>query len=193
MKLISSNTDVQASAEFSNGEMNVIGNGLFSDSIFGSKDRTLVAKEMVAALKNVNEFTVSANATGELTDPNVSLKSNLDNQLNKAFDKRMDQKQVELELKLKNKLNDKLLSYAGGYESELKSLGLTESSLGNKTESLEKLGKTKLSSYEDQLKAEAKAKASAKKEKAKAKAKADKEKKRAELERKAKEKLKNLF
>ena len=193
LKLVSSNTYVQANASFSNGEMNVMGNGLFKQSMFASKDRTVVAREMVAALKNVNEFTVSATATGELTDPDVSLKSNLDNQLNKAFDKRMDQKQVELELKLKSKLNDKLLSYAGDYESELKSLGLTESSLGNKTESLEQLGKTKLSSYEDQLKAEAKAKADAKKEKAKAKAKADKEKKRAELERKAKEKLKNLF
>ena len=193
LKLVSSNTYVQANARFSNGEMNVMGNGLFKQSMFASKDRTVVAREMVAALKNVNEFTVSATATGELTDPDVSLKSNLDNQLNKAFDKRMDQKQVELELKLKSKLNDKLLSYAGDYESELKSLGLTESSLGNKTESLEQLGKTKLSSYEDQLKAEAKAKADAKKEKAKAKAKADKEKKRAELERKAKEKLKNLF
>jgi len=193
LKLVSSNTYVQANAAFSNGEMNVMGNGLFKQSKFASKDRTVVAKEMVAALKNVNQFTVTATAKGELTDPSIKLKSDLDNQLNKAFDKRMDQKQAELETKLKKKLNDKLLSYGGDYTDQLKELNLTEGSLGSKSKSLEKLGKSKLSSYEDQLKADAKAKADAKKAKAKAKAKADADKKKKELERKAKEKLKKLF
>ena len=193
LKLVSSNTYVQANASFSSGEMDVVGNGLFKASKFDSKDRTVVAKEMVAALKNVNQFTVTASANGKMTDPKVKLKSDLDNQLNKAFDKRIDQKQKELETKLKKKLNDQLLSYAGDYEDQLKELNLTEGSLSSKTKSLEKLGKSKLSSYEDQLKAEAKAKADAKKAKAKAKAKAEADKKKKELERKAKEKLKKLF
>jgi uncharacterized protein (TIGR03545 family) len=200
LKLVSSNLQVQANAVFSDGEMNTVGNGLFKQSKFDSKDRTTLAKEMVAALKNVDQFKVTAVAKGELTDPDVNLKSDLDSQLNKAFDKRIDQKQAELENQLKKKLNDKLLSYGGDYTEQLKDLNLIEGSLGSKSDSLEKLGKTKLSSYEDQLKAESKAKADAKKAKAKeksdakkAKAKADAEKKKKELERKAKEKLKKLF
>ena len=193
LKLLSSNTHVQANASFSDGNMNVVANGLFKQSKFDSKDRTLVAKEMVAALKNVNQFTVSATAKGELTDPSVKLKSDLDNQLNTAFDKRKDQKQAELEAKLKKKLNDKLLSYAGDYKDQIKDLNLAEGSLSSKGKALEKLGKSKLSSYEDQVKAEAKAKADAKKAAAKAKAKAEADRKKKELERKAKEKLKKLF
>ena len=193
LKLLSSTTHVQANADFSDGKMNVIANGLFKQSKFDSKDRTLVAKEMVAALKNVNQFTVSATAKGEMTDPSIKLKSDLDNQLNKAFDKRKDEKQAELEAKLKRKLNDKLLSYAGNYKDQIKELNLAEGGLSSKGKALEKLGKSKLSSYEDQLKTEAKAKAKAKADAKKAKAKAEADRKKKELERKAKEKLKKLF
>ena len=193
LKLESANTFVQGEAVFSNGNMNVKADGLFKDAQFDSKDRTVFAKEMVAALKNVNRFTVTAKANGEITDPSVSLKSDLDSQLNDAFDKRMDEKQKELEAKLKKKLNDKLLSYAGGYEDKLRELNLAEGSLSSKTKALEKLGKSELSSYEDQLKAEAKAKADKEKAAAKAKAKAEADKKKKELEKKAKEKLKSLF
>jgi uncharacterized protein (TIGR03545 family) len=193
LKLESANTYVQGAAVFSNGDMNVKADALFKQVQFDSKDRTVFAKEMVAALKSVDRFTVTANAKGEITDPSVSLKSDLDNQLNDAFDKRMDEKQKELEIKLKKKLNDKLLSYAGDYEDKLRELNLTEGSLSSKTKAIEKLGKSELSSYEDQLKAEAKAKADKEKAAAKARAKAAADKKKKELEKKAKEKLKSLF
>lgn len=193
LKLVSSDAYVQASATFSNGEMDAKGDGLFKTAKFNSKDRTLAAKEMVEALKNVEQFRVSATAVGEVISPNVSLKSDLDKQLNTAFEKRMDQKQMELENKLKKKLNDKLLSYAGDYKDQIKELNATEGGLDNAAQSLEKLGKSKLSSYEDQKKAEAKEKADAKKAAAKAKLKADRERKKKELEEKAKEKLKSLF
>jgi len=193
LKLESANTFVQGEAVFSDGSMKVKADGLFKQAVFDSKDRTVFAKEMVAALKNVDRFTVTAKANGEITDPDVSLRSDLDSQLNDAFDQRMDQKQKELESKLKQKLNDKLLSYAGDYEDKLREMNLAEGSLSSKTKALEKLGKSELSSYEDQLKAEAKAKADKKKAEAKAKAKAEADKKKKELEKKAKEKLKNLF
>jgi|GEM_PF-358798 len=200
LKLASSETQVLAKAVLVDGDLNVNSETLFSKAQFVTKDRTVFAKEMSAALKNINRFTVNANAQGEVTDPSVSIKSDLDKQLKSAFDKRIGEKQAQLEKDLKNKLNKKLLSYAGDYEAELKQLNLAEGGLSNKTKALEKLGKSKMSSYEDQLKAEAKAKADAKKAKAKAaadakkaKAKADADKKKKELERKAKEKLKKLF
>ena len=207
LELVSSNTDVTANAEFSSNQLTFEGQGQFNQSKFDSEDRTFVAKEMVAALKNVDQFSVTASANGEITSPSVSLKSDLDNQLNKAFDKRIEQKQVELEDKLKDKLNDKLLSYSGSYAEQLKELDLTQGSLEEKSKALEQLAKAKLSSYEDQVKAELdakkakeKAKLDAKiaKEKAKldakiAKEKAEADKKKKELEEKAKAKLKKIF
>jgi uncharacterized protein (TIGR03545 family) len=222
LKLLNSTTSVKANATFSNGQMDVVGNGLFEQAKFDSKDRTFVAKEMVAALKNIDKFTVSGSAKGELTSPSVSLKSDLDKQLNTAFNKRIKQRQAELEVELKQKLNDKLLAYGGDYTEQLKELNLTEGSLKEKGKALEKLGKTELASYEAQLKAEAdaekarakakldakkaeekakidaekaraKAKLEAEKARAKAKAKAEEDKKKKELEEKAKAKLKKLF
>lgn len=204
LNLMSSRTYVQAGVQFSEGKLDMTSTTLFKQTQFDSKERTTLAREMVLALANVERFTIEANAKGKVTDPKVSLKTDLDNQLKSAFNDRIDQKQKELEAKLAKKLNDKLLSYAGGYEDQLKQLNLTEGSLGDKGKALEKLAKSEIGNYQDQLKAEAKAKADkekaqakakakAEQEKAKAKAKAEADKKQKELEEKAKEKLKKLF
>lgn len=189
LKLDRSLVDVNGQAVLQSGQLQLNSDAIFNQSQFSSKDRTVLAKEMVAALKTIPTFTVNAKAKGELTKPSVSISSDLDRQLSAAFDERLAQKQRDLENKLKAKLNAKLLSYAGNYESQLKQLNLTEGSLSSKSKALEQLGKSELSSYEDQLKAEAKAKQDAEK----AKAKAEAERKKKELEKKAKEKLKSLF
>jgi uncharacterized protein (TIGR03545 family) len=200
LKMDSSLTDISAKGYVSNGQMNVNGQARFNQAKFSSKDRTVLAKEMVLALKTINTFTVNGKAKGDLTDPKMSINSDLDKQLSAAFDQRIAQKQKELEAKLKAKLNDRLMSYAGDYQDQLKQLNLTEGSLSSKGKAIEKLGKQELSSYQDQLKAEQKAKVDAEKARAKAKAdaekaraKADADRKKKELERKAKEKLKSLF
>ncbi|MFY0641765.1 MAG: TIGR03545 family protein [Bermanella sp.] len=200
LRMDSSVTDINAKGYVTDGQLKVDAQALFNQPTFSSKDRTVLAKEMVAALKTINRFTVNTDAKGDLSDPTMSIKSDLDKQLSAAFDQRIAQKQKELEDKLKAKLNDKLMSYAGDYQTQLKQLDLTQGSLSNKGKALEKLAKKELSSYEDQLKADAKAKADAEKARAKAKAdakkakaKADADRKKKELEQKAKEKLKNLF
>lgn len=193
LRMDNSVTDVSAKGVLIDGQLSASGQARFNQATFSSKDRTMLAKEMVAALKTIDTFVVNGRAKGPLTDPSMSINSDLDKQLNSAFDQRIAQKQQELENKIKAKFNDKLMSYAGDYQAQLKSLNLTEGNLASKGDALEKLGKQELSSYQDQLKAEAKAKADAEKARAKAKAKADAERKRKELERKAKEKLKDLF
>jgi uncharacterized protein (TIGR03545 family) len=200
LKIDSTLVDVQAKGYVSAGQLNASGQARFNQVRFSSKDRTVLAKEMVAALASIDTFVVNGKAKGEFSDPSMSINSDLDKQLNSAFDQRIAQKQQELENKLKAKLNDKLMGYAGDYQTQLQELNLTEGRLSSKGDALEKLGKQELSSYEDQLKAEAKAKADAEKARAKAKADAEKarakaeaDRKRKELERKAKEKLKDLF
>ncbi|GAA6135849.1 hypothetical protein NBRC116188_26390 [Oceaniserpentilla sp. 4NH20-0058] len=220
--LDSSLLDVNAQGQLIKGEMDITGTAVFNRSQFSSKDRTVLAKELVGALKTINTFDVNATAKGKFSGPKVSINSDLDRQLSDAFNARIKQRQKELEESLKRKLEKKLLSFAGDYQDKLKELDLTEGSLSDAGKKLESLAKSEISSYEDQLKAEAKAKADKEKaaakakleaekakakakadaEKAKAKAKADAEKAKAkakadkekkELERKAKEKLKKLF
>ena len=167
LELNQSNLNVQADVTFKGSDMNAHGQGQFSQAEFSSKDRTVLAKEMVAALTNIDKFVVSGKAQGEFSSPNLSIQSDLDNKLSKAFNKRLQQKQNELEKQLKQKLADKLFSYSGDYEDQLRELNATEGGLGDTSKAMGKMAKAEVSSYEDQLKADAKAKADKKKDKLK--------------------------
>jgi uncharacterized protein (TIGR03545 family) len=215
LKLDNSALNINSEVVFMGKDMNATAQGVFSQTQFSSKDRTVLAKEMVLALTNVNTFLVDAKAKGPLTDPKISIKSDLDNKLKVAFNKRIKQKQNELEKKLREKLADKLLSYSGDYEKEIRKMNASEGGLSGQLRSMAKMEKTELSDYKSQLKQEAKARADKKKaeaekkkaaaiKKAKAdadrkkaeaikKAKADADKKKDAALKKAKEKLKNLF
>lgn len=187
------NTHVNADAVLVGKDLNAQGVMTFRQSEFSSSDRTVLAKEMLAALRTIEQFNLEASAIGEFDDPDLRIASDLDRQLEKAFDERIDQKQAEFEQKLKDKLNEKLLSYSGDYQAQLKDLNLAEGRLSDKQEALEDLAKAEISSYQDQLKAEAKAKAEKEKARAKAKAKAEADRKKKELEEKAKKALEDLF
>ena len=200
LKLNHSLVNVVASAELSDGTINAQGSGVFTESKFSSKDKTVMAKETVAALGKVNNFNINAGATGKLEKADLSFDSDLEDQLSSAFSQRLKEKQNELEEKLKDKLNDKLLSYAGDYQQQLKSLDLANGSFSAKQEKLQQLASSELSSFKEQQQQDAQRKLDKEQEAAdqriaeerrKAKAKADKKQK--EMEKKAKDKLKNLF
>ena len=178
LKLDNSSLDVTADVTFAGSQMDAKGQGRFNQTSFSSNDKTVLAKEMVLALANIDSFSVDGKALGKLTHPDVSISSDLDNKLSKAFNKRINQKQDELAKELRKKLADKLLSYGGDYEQQLKQLNLSEGSLGDKSKAMGKLASTQMGDYQSQLKAQAKAKA---------------DKKKKELAKKAKDKFKKFF
>ncbi len=200
LELDNSALNVNSEVIFSGNDMNATAQGVFNKAKFSSKDRTVLAKEMVLALANIQTFSVDAKAKGELTDPKVSITSDLDNKLKVAFNKRIKQKQDELEKELRQKLTDKLLSYTGDYEQELKKMTASQGGLSGQADSMGKMDKTEMGDYETQLKQQAKARADKKKDAADKKkdaavkkAKADADKKKEAALKKAKDKLKKLF
>ena len=204
LKLNRSQNDIVGQAQLVAGEIDATSKAQFSQALFSSKDKTQVAKEMAKALQKVDRFDIDASAKGQLTAPKVGISSDLDTKLNDAFNQRLKEKQKELERQLEKKLNDKLLSYAGDYKDQLKTMDLANGSLADKQAKLKKLAKSEMSSFEQQKKADAKRKLDKKrkeqedelaerKRKEKAKAKAAADKKRKQLEKEAKEKFKKLF
>jgi uncharacterized protein (TIGR03545 family) len=182
LKLDRSELNINAKAELTSGEVD--GNTVieFTQSKFSSKDKTQVAIETAKALAKIDRFNIKAKAKGRLTSPDVSIESNLDTQLSQAFNQRFKEKQQELEVKLKKSLNEKLLSYAGDYQEQLKTMDLASGSLGDKQAKLKQLANSELSSFQDQQKADAKRKIEQKKKEEQDKVKD-----------KLKDKLKNLF
>tara|TARA_B110000008_G_scaffold279755_1_gene328435 strand:+ start:4083 stop:5891 length:1809 start_codon:yes stop_codon:yes gene_type:complete len=167
LKLNSSLVDITGEADIVAGDVDATSKAQFSKAVFSSKDKTLVAKELVRALQKIDRFDIDASAEGSLIAPKVGISSDLDRKLNNAFSQRIDEKQQELEQQLKGKLNDKLLAYGGDYQQQLKALDIQNGSLTDKQNTLKELAKSELSSFEDQ--------------------------KKKELEKKAKDKFKNLF
>ena len=189
LKLNRSQVTVVAWAELSDDIINAQGNGVFSASKFSSKDKTVMAKEMVASLAKIKRFNIDAGAKGQLTKPELSFKSDLEDQLSSAFSRRLKEKQNELEKQLKDKLNNKLLSYAGDYQQQLKKLDLTNGSFSAKQDKLQQLADSELSSFKEQQQQDAQQELD--KERRKAEDKAAKQQK--DLENKLKDKFKKLF
>jgi uncharacterized protein (TIGR03545 family) len=171
LKLERSEVDITAQAELVAGALAANTVAQFTQSKFSSKDNTQVAIEMAKALAKIDRFDIQAKAKGDLTAPNVSIKSNLDSQLSQAFNQRLNEKQQELEAQLKKSLNQKLLGYAGNYKEQLKTMDLASGSLADKRAQLTSLADAELTSFQDQQEADAKRK----------------------LEQKIKDKFKNLF
>jgi len=189
LKLNRSQVTVVAWAELSDGIINAQSNSVFDASKFSSKDKTIMAKETVAALGNVKRFNIDAGAKGKLQQPELSFKSDLEDQLSSAFSRRLKEKQNELEKQLKDKLNNKLLSYAGNYQQQLKKLDLASGSFSSKQDKLQQLADSELSSFKEQQQQDAQKELD--KERRKAEDKAAKQQK--DLEDKLKDKFKKLF
>ena len=178
LELKRSDLNLQGDVVFTGSKMNAVGKGQFSQARFQTDDKTVLAKEMLGALSQIDQFNVNAKAKGALTKPDISLSSDLDSKLSRAFNKRIKERQKQLEAKLREKLADKLLSYSGDYQDQLKELNLADGNLGDASKAMGKMAKAKINSYEDQVKAEAKAKS---------------DKKKKALENKVKDKFKKLF
>ncbi len=182
LKLKQSQMAMSAKGVLKQGQIEADGIANFTRATFTTKDRTMVAKELNAALAKIPTFDVHVDAKGKMLAPKVGMNSDLDNKLQKIFNESLKEKQRELEARLKKRLEEKLLAYTGEYKATLKSLNLMDGNLKDAQKKLSKLAKAELDDYQKQLKQ-------------KKKKEADKkiEQKRKELEEKAKEKLKNLF
>ena len=165
LKLNQARLDIQAKGELSQGVIDAKGTGIFNGANFSTKDSTLVAKEMVAALAKIKRFNIEGQARGKLLKPKVSIQSDLENKLSSAFNQRLKDKQKQLEKNIQSKLNEKLLSYAGDYQEELKSLDLANGSFSSKEKQLKKLADTKMSSFQKQEEEKAQRKLNAEKKK----------------------------
>lgn len=159
---------------------------LFTDTQFVGDASTKLAKLTLDTLTQVKGFDVNLGVKGQLSSPDVSVRSNLDTQLNKAFKNAFNSQWKDVKQDAKAKLENQLktqLNVENGdldkWRGELSNLEKDFKNLGN--ENIEVLAKQKADAYKKKLEKEAKDKL-------------DKEKKKAEdkLKDKLKKKLKDF-
>lgn len=177
-ELRSARVQVQAVAEVSQQQLQASGRAEFGQAEFHSAGKTLFAKELGSALNSIKAFRLEAEASGALTSPAVSLRSDLDQQLSQAFSQRLTARQRELEQRLQQKLQSRLQGHLGEHAGVLNQLNAMEGGLDTKLQTVRSLASREVADYAEQQKQEARAEA---------------ERKQKEAEAKAKEKLKKLF
>jgi uncharacterized protein (TIGR03545 family) len=168
---------INANGAIQNNQLLAEATGQFNQSVFSGSGSNGFAKELQKTMKKITSFNVKGNAEGDIFAPKIGISSNLDDAISTAFNQRLNEKKVAFEKSLKKQLNEKLLDYSGDYKSQIEALNLTGNNLESTQRSLEGLSKKKLSSWQEQQKAEAKKKA---------------KKKQKKLENKLKDQLKGL-
>lgn len=158
----------------------------FTDTQFVGDASTKLAKLTLDTLTQVQTFNVNLGVKGQLSSPDVSVRSNLDTQLNKAFKNAFNSQWKDVKQDAKAKVENQLksqLNVENGdldkWRGELSKLEKDFKDLGN--ENVDVLAKKKADAYKKKLEKEAKDKL-------------DKEKKKAEdkLKDKLKKKLKDF-
>lgn len=120
-------------------------------AVSGSKSKE-VARYIAPIFKEVNQFTVKADITGEVASPSIGAKSNLDQLLSKAFNKALNKEIAHVKTQLKQELNAQLQQELGPINQQLKGLLGEQLALEKDSQDIEKMLSAKL---EDQAKKEA--------------------------------------
>lgn len=164
LQMQQANTQVQAQAVVTAGELSAEGQALFKQVNFVGQGSNTFEREVVAALASIAQFSIDGQAQGRLTSPSVSLSSDLDKQLSAAFKQRFKQQQAEFEAQLRAQLNAQLNAHLGEHSAVLQELDEAEGGLDAKLAKLQALAQAELEDFEAQQKARAKEKLDAEKD-----------------------------
>lgn len=150
--LNSATLNLTGKGKIKNKQIKLNTRGQFSNSEFTSSADKGFAGEMALLLKQIQQFDINAEVSGSIQDPNITIKSNLDQQLKGAFSKRLNEKQKEFEQKLNQKLNKKLQQALAKQNINLENWRIEENNFQTSLKKLEDLAKVELKNYQDEQK-----------------------------------------
>jgi len=200
-----SKVSIAGKSQVKKGVIDLVLDANFSGATFATQGQGLLATELNAALASIQQFKVTAKATGKLQNLKLSVSSDLDKKVSGEFKKSIAAKQKQFQQELESKLKAEAETLLAPARQELARLDKQKTALQNQAKELESMLATQLEDFAAQQKAKldaekaaAEAAAKAKAEELKRKAEAEKarleaEKRKAEEEakKKAEEELKN--
>jgi uncharacterized protein (TIGR03545 family) len=110
------------------------------------------AGRVASMLKNIHQFTVDGKIQGDFKSPNITLRSDLDEQLKQAVSGQLKAAQKELQQKLQTRLNSEIEKAAGPYNEQLSFLTKAEDTAEQRIKQLDQSLKAELKSAIDQKK-----------------------------------------
>jgi uncharacterized protein (TIGR03545 family) len=127
----------------------------FKDTQWSSPSQEGWTGRVSKTITSVKQFNLDAKIQGNLSSPQMSLRSDLDEQLKQAVAGQLKTAQTELEQKLKARLNAEVEKTAGPYKDQLAYLTDTEGTVEQRIDQLDEMLKAELKSAVDSKKQEA--------------------------------------
>jgi len=112
------------------------------------------AGRVIKTLTGIQQFNLDGKIQGDLNSPQLSLRSDLDEQLKQAAAGQLKTAQAELEQKFKARLNEEAAKAAGPHQEQLAFLTKTEGTVEQRINQLDEMLKAELKSAADTKKRE---------------------------------------
>lgn len=128
----------------------------FNNTNWSSTETEGLNGRIVDTIKTIQQFNLDGKLQGNISSPNLSLRSDLDKQIKDAIAGQIESTKNELEEKFKTRLNDKIAAMAGPHKDQLSFLTDKEKTMDQRIDKLEKMLKTKLKSAKENKKQEIK-------------------------------------
>ncbi len=149
LSLAKSNLNILGQVKLENRQIQGQVDSRFTNAQFIGQGKDSWAKELVALLKKIENFTIQTHLSGKLKDFDVDVSSDLDNQLKAAMKTRITDKKSELEAKLMARLNAELAGTLKTSDTELGSLDSQQLQLSGDINQLDDMLKAQVKSYQD--------------------------------------------
>jgi len=159
LSLQQANTKVVSTIKLNPTGLNVTGSANFAQANFASKAESKYGQSLAKILANIHSFELAAQVSGDINQPSILIKSDLDKQIKSAVTAQLNTQKDKLAKELKAGLNEKMLSYAGSYEQQLRQLDLQNASIASAKTDIENLLSSELSAFKDEKTTQAKDKA----------------------------------
>lgn len=149
LSLAKSNLNILGQVKIEQGQIQGQVDSRFTNAQFIGQGKDNWAKELVALLKKIENFTIQTHLSGKLKDFDVDVNSDLDNQLKAAMKTRITDKKSELETRLMARLNEELAGTLKTSDTELGSLDSQQQQLSGDISQLDDMLKAQVKSFED--------------------------------------------
>ncbi len=155
MQLQSASVNVNGNLALAGEALNGAVDAKFLNAAWKSDAKDGWAAQVAKTLAAINTFSLTGNVQGALNSPDISIKSDLDQQIKGAAKAQLKSQQAELEQKLKVRLEQEIEKSAGPYKDQVAMLTQSEGSLDERIKKIEEMLKAEMQSAVDSKKEEA--------------------------------------
>lgn len=156
LTLTKARTNLSGNVELTGQTLDANIDAAFKNTQWSSPAQEGWAGRVTKTLAGIQQFKLDGKIQGKLDSPQISLRSDLDEQLKQAVAGQLKSEQAQLEQKFKDRLNEEVKKVAGPHQEQLTFLTKTEGTLDQRINQLDEMLKAKLKSAADTKKQEAK-------------------------------------